>query len=299
VAPVPDPPSGLRRAPYGSRIKSGMTVWGFPVIPAGAPTSRHPGRSPQLSSSSRPERSGEPGSTSGPGARSAVGASPGPVWIPDQVRDDGSGGSPSSRPEPPTLPSSRPKRSGEPGSTSGPGARSAVGASPGPVWIPDQVRDDGPVIPAGAPNSRHPGRSPQLSRHPGRSEAESRDPPAAPAPDPPSGLRQAPCGSRIKSGMTVLGWGAGLRGWGAVREGVRVESGRTVLGVPPGTGLTGLAFRPGGRVRVEAQGPRSPRRLFRGAGFGHTAGPEPLRHRCHGRAVPAARTPPDRKPGRW
>jgi hypothetical protein len=182
AAPGPDPPLRLRQAPCGSRIKSGMTTVGVP---------RHPGRSPRLSPSSRPERqagepgstwgpgarsavgaspgpvwipdqvrdddsggspwssrperSGEPGSTCGPGARSAVEASPGPVWIPDQVRDDDCGGSPSSRPEPPTFPSSRPQRSGEPGSTCGPGARSAVEASPGPLWLPDQVRDDGRI----------------------------------------------------------------------------------------------------------------------------------------------------------
>jgi hypothetical protein len=69
-------------------------------------------------------------------------------------------------------------------------------ASPSPLWIPDQVRDDG--IPG-----CHPGRSaaPSLSSRPQRS-GEPGSTPGLPGPQG-SWLRPTLHGSRIKCGMTV------------------------------------------------------------------------------------------------
>jgi hypothetical protein len=150
------PSSRLRPAPHGSRIKSGMTGF-WVVIPAGSqPPHCHPGR-------------GEAESRDPwvPGRPQKFVASPSPLWIPDQVRDDGIPGCHPGRSAAPSL-SSRPQRSGEPGSM---GARQApnVRGFAKPLWIPDQVRDDGIRL-SSRPEAKPP------ARHPGRSEAESRDP---------------------------------------------------------------------------------------------------------------------------
>jgi hypothetical protein len=144
--------SWLRQAPYGSRIKSGMT--GFRVvIPAGAqPPHCHPGRSEA--------ESRDPWV---PGRPPKFVASPSPLWIPDQVRDDGIPGCHPGRSAAPSL-SSRPERSGEPGSMECPAGHPNVRGFAKPLWIPDQVRDDGIL-------GCHPGRSgaPSPSSRPQRS----------------------------------------------------------------------------------------------------------------------------------
>jgi hypothetical protein len=173
------PSSRLRPAPHGSRIKSGMTGF-WVVIPAGSqPPHCHPGR-------------GEAESRDPwvPGRPQKFVASPSPLWIPDQVRDDGIPGCHPGRSAAPSL-SSRPQRSGEPGSMDARQAPTFV-ASPSHLWIPDQVRDDG---------LRYIVRSAPPARHPGRSAAESRDP-WVPGRPPKFVASPSPYGSRIKSGMT-------------------------------------------------------------------------------------------------